>query len=48
MNLANDVNLTIARLHPLIRRRRLSPVELTDFLLARIERLDPNSTPLSP
>jgi aspartyl-tRNA(Asn)/glutamyl-tRNA(Gln) amidotransferase subunit A len=41
MHLANDVHLTIANLHPLVRRRRLSPVELTDFALARIERLDP-------
>ena len=41
MNLANDANLTITRLHPLIRRRRLSPVELTDFVLARVERLQP-------
>ncbi len=41
MDLANDVNLTIARLHPLIRRRKLSPVELTDFLLARIEKRQP-------
>src|ERR1700738_2584886 len=33
--------LTIADAARLIERRRLSPVELTDALLARIEALDP-------
>ncbi len=37
----NDSDLTIAVLAPLIRRRRLSPVELTKYLLGRIERLQP-------
>jgi aspartyl-tRNA(Asn)/glutamyl-tRNA(Gln) amidotransferase subunit A len=40
MNLGNDSGLTITRLAPLIRRRKLSPVELTRFLLDRIERLE--------
>jgi aspartyl-tRNA(Asn)/glutamyl-tRNA(Gln) amidotransferase subunit A len=37
----NDCNLTIQALAPLIRRRKLSPVELTHFLLERIVRLQP-------
>ena len=41
MGLANDVNLSIAHLAPLIRRRKLSPVELTGFALDRIDRLQP-------
>lgn len=37
----NDCSLTIAQLGPLLRRRMLSPVELTRFLLERISRLQP-------
>ena len=41
-NAATDLHwLTIAEAARLIERRRLSPVELTDALLARIEALDP-------
>jgi len=39
MSLCNDSGLAITRLAPLIRRRKLSPVELTRFLLERIEKL---------
>lgn len=41
MNLENEASLTIARIAPLLRKRRLSPVELTRWTLARIERLQP-------
>jgi aspartyl-tRNA(Asn)/glutamyl-tRNA(Gln) amidotransferase subunit A len=41
MDFSNDANLTVASLHPRIRRRQLSPVELTECMLARIERLQP-------
>jgi aspartyl-tRNA(Asn)/glutamyl-tRNA(Gln) amidotransferase subunit A len=41
MELANTANFTIARLAPLLRRRQLSPVELTRFILERISRLQP-------
>jgi aspartyl-tRNA(Asn)/glutamyl-tRNA(Gln) amidotransferase subunit A len=41
MELGNTADLTIEQLAPLLRRRRLSPVELTRFLIARIERLQP-------
>jgi aspartyl-tRNA(Asn)/glutamyl-tRNA(Gln) amidotransferase subunit A len=37
----NDYRLTIEALAPLIRRKKLSPVELTRALLDRIERLQP-------
>lgn len=37
----NNCDLTIEALAPLIRRRKLSPVELTRFLLERIFRLQP-------
>jgi aspartyl-tRNA(Asn)/glutamyl-tRNA(Gln) amidotransferase subunit A len=37
----NDCGLTIARLAPLIRRKKISPVELTKFCLERISRLQP-------
>ena len=37
----NNCDLTIEALAPLIRRRKLSPVELTRFLLERISRLQP-------
>lgn len=37
----NNVELTISRLAPLIRRKKISPVELTGFLLERIHRLQP-------
>ncbi len=39
MDLANDAAFTIARLAPLLRRRRLSPLELTRFVLERASRL---------
>ena len=41
MDLANDGNLSIAYLAPRIRKRKLSPVELTRFVLDRIDRLQP-------
>lgn len=41
MNLLNDENLTIARISPSIRKKQVSPVELTEFFLERIERLQP-------
>ncbi len=37
----NDSELAITHLAPLIRRKKLSPVELTQFLLERISRLQP-------
>jgi aspartyl-tRNA(Asn)/glutamyl-tRNA(Gln) amidotransferase subunit A len=37
----NDHSLTIENLAPLIQRKKLSPVELTRFLLDRIRRLQP-------
>ncbi len=37
----NNARLTIENLAPLIRRKKLSPVELTRFLLERISRLQP-------
>ncbi len=42
MELANSADLTITRLAPLLRRRRLSPVDLTRFMLDRIARLQPS------
>lgn len=41
MELANTAGFTIARLAPLLRRRQLSPVELTRFVIERISRLQP-------
>ena len=41
MNLLNDQNLTIAKIAPLLRRKQISPVELTEFFLERIQRLQP-------
>jgi aspartyl-tRNA(Asn)/glutamyl-tRNA(Gln) amidotransferase subunit A len=41
VNLLNDENLTISKIAPLIRRRKISPVELTEFFLKRIDRLQP-------
>lgn len=41
MDFGNNGGLTITRLAPLIRRRTLSPVELTRAVLARIDRLEP-------
>lgn len=38
MDFSNNSDLTISRLAPLIRRRRISPVDLTRALLARIDR----------
>ena len=37
----NNCDLTIEALAPLIRRKKLSPIELTRFLLERISRLQP-------
>jgi len=37
----NNARLTIENLAPLIRRKKISPVELTRFLLERISRLQP-------
>jgi aspartyl-tRNA(Asn)/glutamyl-tRNA(Gln) amidotransferase subunit A len=37
----NNDELTISNLAPLIRRRKVSPVELTNFLLNRIQHLQP-------
>ncbi len=37
----NNSDLTITTLSALLRRRKLSPVELTQAMLSRIERLDP-------
>jgi aspartyl-tRNA(Asn)/glutamyl-tRNA(Gln) amidotransferase subunit A len=42
MSLGKLPELTISHLAPLIRRRKVSPVELTRSLLARIDRLDPH------
>ncbi|MCX5907545.1 MAG: amidase [Deltaproteobacteria bacterium] len=41
MDLMNDEHLTIAQVAPLIQKRKISPVELTDALLARIQRFQP-------
>ncbi len=41
MKFQNDGNLTIARIAPLMARRKLSPVELTRWMIARIERMQP-------
>lgn len=41
MNFQNDPNLSIAKLAPLIRRKKVSPVELTDFFLERISHFQP-------
>jgi aspartyl-tRNA(Asn)/glutamyl-tRNA(Gln) amidotransferase subunit A len=41
MKIINDENLTIAKVAQLIRKRQLSPVELTKAFLARIEQLQP-------
>jgi len=41
MNLVNDGDLTIAKIAPLIQKKKLSPVELANAMLARIERLQP-------
>src|SRR5512146_3243861 len=40
MHIINNIDLTITVLAPLLRRKKLSPVELTRGLLARIERHD--------
>jgi aspartyl-tRNA(Asn)/glutamyl-tRNA(Gln) amidotransferase subunit A len=42
MHFKNDSNLTIATLAPLIRRGKVSPVELTEFFLDRISRFNPS------
>ncbi len=41
MNLLNDESLTISRVAPLLRRKKISPVELTDAFLDRISRFQP-------
>jgi aspartyl-tRNA(Asn)/glutamyl-tRNA(Gln) amidotransferase subunit A len=41
MDIANDASFTIHRFSTLIRRRKISPVELLDFCLDRIERFGP-------
>ena len=41
MILQNDGSLTISRMASLIRQRKISPVELTEFFLNRIDRLQP-------
>ncbi len=41
MNLVNDGDLTIAKLAPLIREKKISPVELVDAILSRIEHFQP-------
>jgi aspartyl-tRNA(Asn)/glutamyl-tRNA(Gln) amidotransferase subunit A len=41
MNLLNDENLTISKIAPLLRKKQISPVELTEFFLERIGRLQP-------
>ncbi len=42
MNLQNDQSLAIVRLASLIRRREISPLELTTFMIERIARLQPS------
>jgi aspartyl-tRNA(Asn)/glutamyl-tRNA(Gln) amidotransferase subunit A len=41
MNLLNDENLTIAKMAPLIRKKKISPVELTENFLQRTQQLQP-------
>lgn len=41
MNLKNDDHFTISGIAPLIRKRKISPVELTDFCLERISKGQP-------
>jgi aspartyl-tRNA(Asn)/glutamyl-tRNA(Gln) amidotransferase subunit A len=41
MNLLNDENLTISKIAPLIRKKKISPVELTEAFLDRIQHLQP-------
>ena len=41
MNLLNDENLTIAKMAPLIRKKKISPVEVTETFLGRIQQLQP-------
>jgi len=45
MTLENNSRLTIQRLSAMIRRREISPVELTQFVLERIERIQPVLNP---
>ncbi len=45
MEPANNSNLTVKHLSTLLRRRKISPVELTEFVLERIERLQPLLNP---
>jgi len=42
MKLSNDADLTIAKIAPLIRTRKISPLGLTEFFLERISRLNPS------
>jgi aspartyl-tRNA(Asn)/glutamyl-tRNA(Gln) amidotransferase subunit A len=41
MTLLNDENLTIAKIAPLIRKKKVSPVELTETFLQRTQQLQP-------
>ena len=41
MNLLNDEKLTIAKMAPLIRKKKISPVEFTETFLERIQQLQP-------
>jgi aspartyl-tRNA(Asn)/glutamyl-tRNA(Gln) amidotransferase subunit A len=41
MNFQNDQNLAIGKIASLVRRRKISPVELTEFFLQRISRFQP-------
>ena len=45
MKLANNSSLTIRRLSTMIRRREISSLELTEFVLERIERVQPVLNP---
>ena len=38
----NDCTLTITNIAPLIKRKKLSPVELTEFFLDRLAKLQPS------
>lgn len=42
MNLLNEEKLTISRIAPLIRKKQISPLELTESFLERIQRLQPS------
>ncbi len=42
MNLRNDAGLTVTNLAPLLRKRRLSPVDLTSWVLTRVDQMQPD------